>query len=278
MKKDELIDLYKKELKLRNYSPSSINTYVNYLNHFLNYLITKQISDVNGTEVMNYFIYCKEEKNYSYSAMKQSLSSLRFLYLTVLKKKIDFDFNIKMKKPDKIPNVFSIKEVSRILDNVVNLKHKAILSTIYSGGLRMSEVLNLRIHDIDSDRKLIKIVQTKGKKDRYVMLSDKLLVLLREYFLKYKPKEYLFENPVGGKYSDRSVQAILKQAMAKAQIKKKASIHTLRHSFATHLLEQGTDIRYIQELLGHKQLSTTQIYTHISPPSINKVKSPFDSF
>jgi site-specific recombinase XerD len=146
----------------------------------------------------------------------------------------------------------------------------------YSAGLRISELINVKINDIDSKRMQIRIEQSKGKKDRYTLLSPKLLEILRVYFKEYKPKELLFEGASGGNYSQRSIQAILKASMAKAGIKKHASVHTLRHSFATHLLENGTDLRYIQSLLGHESSKTTEIYTHITTKGFDQIKSPLD--
>jgi len=219
----------------------------------------------------------KDAKNFSYSSMKQALAAIRFLYLDVLKKEIEFDFFIKMKKPNNLPNILTTTEIKKILDLIVNLKHKAIISTIYSCGLRISEVVNMKINDIDSSAMAIKIVNAKGNNDRYVMLSEKLLELLRIYFREYKPKKYLFEGQNGGQYSARSIQEVFNRGVKEARISKKATVHTLRHSFASHLLDNGTDIRFIQELLGHKHLSTTQIYTQINPVSVKKIKSPFDS-
>lgn len=164
-----------------------------------------------------------------------------------------------------------------MLNSIQNIKHKAILLLIYSAGLRLSEVIEMKLTDIDSKRMLIRIAQSKGKKDRYIMLSNKLLIILREYYKEYRPKEYLFEGQKGGKYSARSVQAIFKEALIKSNINKKASVHILRHSFATHLLEAGTDIRMIQQLLGHCSIKTTQIYTQVSSSNIAKVISPYDS-
>ena len=148
--------------------------------------------------------------------------------------------------------------------------------TIYSGGLRISELLNLKLNDIDFERKVITIKGAKGKKDRIVMLSEKLIPLLKQYYNQYQPIEFLFENPQGGKYSATSIRSFYKRSLKNASIQKKVTIHTLRHSFATHLLEHGTDIRYIQELLGHKKLETTQIYTHITQPAFKNLKSPLD--
>lgn len=278
MKRLELIEKYSKLLHIKNYATQTEKSYLHHLNLFLDYVKNSKITDVNSNVLLNYFNSLKQEKLYSYSSMKQSLAAIRFLYLDVLKKEIDFDFFIKMKKPNSLPNVLTTNEIKKIISSIDNLKHKAIISTIYSCGLRISEVVNLEIKDIDSSAMTVKIVNAKGKNDRYVMLSPKLLELLREYVVEYKPKTYLFVGQFGDCYSPRSIQQIFMNASRKARIKKKVSVHTLRHSFASHLLDNGTDIRFIQELLGHKHLSTTQIYTHINPVSVKKIKSPFDSF
>jgi len=197
--------------------------------------------------------------------------------LNVFNKPVPKSLNINLRKPSVLPTVLSAKEISKILEVTNNLKHKTILVLIYSAGLRLGELVNLEIGDIDSESMKIHIREAKGKKDRYVMLSEKVLQLLREYYRKYKPERYIIEGQNGGKYSPKSVQSVFKRALKKAGIRKKATVHTLRHSFATHLLDEGTDIRYIQELLGHKKLETTQIYTHVSSYSINKIKSPADN-
>lgn len=278
MKRADLVDSYMKILHVKNYSPATEKTYLHHLNLFLDYVKTKKISNVDSKFLLDYFNFIKESKKFSYSSMKQALASVRFLFLDVLRKNIEFDFFIKMKKPNNLPNVLTTDEVKNIINSISNLKHRAIISTIYSCGLRISEAVNLKINDIDSSAMTIKIVNAKGKSDRIVMLSEKLLELLREYVKQYKPKVYLFEGQNGGKYSVRSIQQIFNSAVKKVKISKKVSVHTLRHSFASHLLDNGTDIRLIQELLGHKHLSTTQIYTHINPVSVKKIKSPFDSF
>lgn len=278
MKRSELIEKYYKLLHIKNYAPQTEKAYIHHLNLFLDYIKNAQIIEVNSKVLLDYFNGLKQEKLFSYSSMKQSLAAIRFLYLAVLKKDIDFDFFIKMKKPNSLPNVLTINEVKKIIGSVANLKHKAIISTIYSCGLRISESVNLSIKDIDSSAMTIKIVNSKGKNDRYVMLSPKLLELLRDYFVEYKPRKYLFEGQLGDRYSTRSIQQIFNKAVNAAGIKKRVTVHSLRHSFASHLLDNGTDIRFIQELLGHKHLSTTQIYTHINPVSVKKIKSPFDSF
>ncbi|MEG8990280.1 site-specific tyrosine recombinase/integron integrase [Ignavibacteria bacterium 4148-Me] len=277
MKRTEIIDKYEKILRLKNYSPKTEKAYLHHLNLFLDYISKSKISSVDSKILLDYFSYLKQTRKFSYSAIKQSLASVRFLFLDVLKKEIDFDFFVKIKKPNRLPNILTVEEVREIINSITNIKHRAIISTIYSCGLKISEVVNLKINDIDSSAMTVKIVNAKGGNDRIVMLSEKLLSLLREYFKEYKPKVYLFEGQKGEKYSSRSIQKIFDNAVKKVGIKKKVTVHSLRHSFASHLLDNGTDIRLIQELLGHKHLSTTQIYTHISPFSIKKIKSPFDN-
>jgi integrase/recombinase XerD len=176
-----------------------------------------------------------------------------------------------------LPNVLSKEEIKMILNAHGNIKHKTMLSLIYSCGLRRSELINLKHTDIDSKRNIVIIRQAKGKKDRIVPLSIKILDMLRDYFRLYKPKIWLFEgNEAGSLYSEQSLQKVLKQALAKVGIKKPVTLHWLRHSYATHLLEAGTDLRYIQEILGHSSSKTTEIYTHVSTKSLQNVKSPFD--
>lgn len=175
-----------------------------------------------------------------------------------------------------LPEVLSEQEISDILNATENLKHKAILMTIYSAGLRISEAINLKVKDIDSQRMQIRVEQAKGKKDRYTLLGTKTLEILRKYFLEYKPKIWLFEGAKGEQYAPRTIQEILKKSVAKTQIKKRVTVHTLRHSFATHLLEAGTDLRYIQSLLGHANSKTTEIYTHITTKGFDQIKSPLD--
>ncbi len=180
------------------------------------------------------------------------------------------------RKAKKLPVVLSENEVKLLLQQVKNIKHKSILFTIYSAGLRRSEVLHLKLIDIDSERNCIIVKGAKGNKDRNTLLSKKLLLLLREYYKVYKPKEYLFEGATGRRYSITSIRKIYGNALVKSGIKKKAHLHTLRHSFATHLLERGTDIRYIQALLGHSSSKTTEIYTHITTKGFDTIESPLD--
>ena len=182
-----------------------------------------------------------------------------------------------LRKEFKLPVVLSKGEVERILRAISNQKHYTLIMLIYSAGLRVGEAVALTLSDIDSERMRIRIRGGKGKKDREVMLSPNVLHQLREYWQQYQPQQYLFEGQQRGQYSARSVQQVLKRAVAKANVNKSVTVHTLRHSFATHLLESGTDLRYIQLLLGHKNITTTQIYTHLTGSALTKIESPIDT-
>jgi integrase/recombinase XerD len=189
---------------------------------------------------------------------------------------MEVDFIQRPRREKRLPNVLSKNEVKSILEAPTNLKHRAMLSLIYACGLRRSELLSLTKFDIDSKRMVVIIRMAKGKKDRIVPLSPKILSLLRDYYKSYNPKEFLFEGQGGGKYSEKSLENVFKQSLLKANNKKPVTLHWLRHSYATHLLESGTDLRYIQDLLGHKSSKTTEIYTHVSTKIIEHIKSPFD--
>jgi site-specific recombinase XerD len=231
---------------------------------------------VSDEDIKDYLYRLVNEKNVSTSTLNTAINALKFYYGEVLKRR--FVYEIKRPKKDKkLPVVLSQEEVSQILSSMSNIKHRAILMLIYSAGLRVSEVVKLKPEDIDAKRKLIHIKDAKGRKDRYTILSDVALEALREYQEKYKPEKWLFigMNP-GMHVSTRAVQAIFEQACGKAGISKGVSVHSLRHSFATHLLECGVDLRYIQELLGHKSSKTTEIYTRVSNKDIGKIKSPLD--
>lgn len=276
MNKNELISKYEAKLILKNYGNRTVQVYVSGLSIFIKYIQENEVEEISPQVLDDFFKYAATEIGYGYSMMKQLLASVKFLYQEVLRKPIDFDFNIKMKKPSTLPEVLSVEEVQRFLNSFKNLKHKAIFTICYSAGLRLSEILNLRIGDIDSSRMQIRIAQSKGKKDRYTLLAPNVLELLRCYVKEYNPKEFLFEGQYEGKYSGSSIQNLMRKHRKLANIKKKATPHTLRHSFATHLLDNGTDIRYIQELLGHAHISTTQIYTHVSTRNLKDIKSPIE--
>ena len=263
-------------LRIRRYSPNTIRTYSSMVRTYLAQL-QKPAKRVTLKELQDYFVWVVEKKEASWSTQKQLAGALCLYYEVVWNRKLRLRFLEEVRKPYRLPEVLSKSEVGKLLKQVKNPKHHAILATVYSGGLRVGEVLELRISDVDSARMRIRIRNAKGGKDREVMLSEKLLEELRAYWKTYRPTEYLFEGQKGGQYSARSVQAVLKRAVKAAGFRKRVTVHTLRHSFATHLLEEGTDIRYIQQLLGHKNLATTQLYTHMTGPALERIKSPLDS-
>ena len=276
MLKAELLKSAKQKLVIQNYSQRTIASYVSAINSFASWLIEEKVTKVSDEIVEKYLYHLKRTKKRSISSMKQTVAALKFIYSNVLNRTIPSVLDIRFRREEKIPVVLSELEVTHILNSVKNLKHKAILMTIYSSGLRLNELLSLQVKDIDFDRNLIIVKMGKGKKDRQSVLSKSLKGTLRQYLEKYTPSKYVFEGRKGGKYSASSVQAIMKKAVKNTRLKKHATVHTLRHSFATHLLENGTDIRFIQELLGHKRLETTQIYTHISKVTFDRIKSPLN--
>jgi site-specific recombinase XerD len=217
-----------------------------------------------------------KERGISISYQNQAINAIKFYYEKVAGGVRKFYQLERPLKEQKLPTVLSVEEIQAMIKATVNLKHKLLIMMCYSAGLRISELLNLRVTDLDSKRMQIKIAAAKGKKDRYSLLSEKMLPLLREYYKAYQPKEYLFEGLDGGPYSERSMQAVVKEALEKAGVGKPATVHTLRHSFATHLLENGTDLRYIQTLLGHSSSKTTEVYTHVTSRALSGIKSPLD--
>lgn len=228
-------------------------------------------------EVRSYLLRLLEEQDNSHAYVNQVISALKILFKNVLKRPGVVISVPRPKKERKLPDVLSQQEISRLLKAVDNVKHRAIMLLIYSAGLRVGEVVRLKPEDIDSERNLIHIRQGKGKKDRYTLLSQTALEALRLYADEYLPNKWLFPGVHPGKHMhERSVQKIFDGAREKAGITKDVSVHTLRHSFATHLLEAGTDLRYIQELLGHQSSKTTEIYTHVSKRDIGRIQSPLD--
>ncbi|NLR94102.1 tyrosine-type recombinase/integrase [Flammeovirga agarivorans] len=275
-----------KKLEVFRYSLNTANVYTSMLLRFLEYARKNGCEDIRtiteGQKSKNlleqFLFHIVSVKNCSDSYQNQALNAVKFYLEKVLERDYCF-YNIQRPKPrEKLPVVLSTEEVKSIFLNIQNLKHRAILMTIYSAGLRIGEVINLELKDIDSQRMLIRVEGGKGNKDRNTLLSKKNLEILREYFKQYKPKKYLFEGDKGGKYSRTSIQRIYKRAINKSRIMKKVTVHTLRHSFATHLLENGVDLRYIQTLLGHNSPQTTQIYTHVSTKVVSDIKSPLDDF
>ena len=267
---------FTKTLTLKNYSHNTIRTYKAMLAGFLEFYSGKDPMHITEEEIREYLLFLIQEKDVSLSYQNQAINAIKFYYEQVLGRPVRTYYIQRPKKGRNLPSVLSENEVQLILNSTDNLKHKAILSLIYSAGLRRSELINLQPGDIDSKRMYVIIRSGKGNKDRYSILSEKVLELLRQYFREYKPGEWLFEGQYGGQYSATSIQNILKQAVRRAGIKKRVTVHTLRHCFATHLLEHGVDLRYIQELLGHQNPKTTEIYTHITQRGLGKIKSPID--
>jgi len=271
-----LHDQMKRDLELKNYSPKTRACYLasvkSVVLHF--HRSREQLSDQEIREYLHYLIH---EKKASQSVISQAYSALKFLYETTLKR--DWNgFRIpRAKMGKKLPVVLSLQEIQVILSATRNLKHRALLMTIYSAGLRVSEVVHLKVSDIDSQRMMIRVQQGKGEKDRYTLLARRTLEVLREYWRAYRPKDWLFPGqPAKGSLSVSAVQRIFEKVLDQAGIKKHATVHTLRHSFATHLLEAGTDLYHIQRLLGHTTPKTTAIYLHLSRKDLGGVSSPID--
>ncbi len=275
------LELMTDKLQASRYSDATVKTYHFMFREFLRFVYPTPLHQVNKVHLQQYHVMLIREKNISRSYQNQSVNALKFYLERVLGQERQYIDLERPKKIQQLPQVLSMEEVKQVLSNTNNIKHEAMLTTIYSAGLRVGELINLKIADIDSDGMRIWVREGKGVKDRLTVLSPKLLELLRSYFLKYRPEEYLFEGPEGGKYSASSLRKVLQRAVKKAGIRKKVVPHTLRHSFATgptirHLLENGTNLRYIQSLLGHTNPKTTEIYTHVTTKSLNEVKSPLD--
>jgi len=274
---NEILENFRKWMAHKRYSPSTINTYNDSLRAFVRFIKPKSPGEAS-TEDMVQFVHEYVLPNHlSNSYQNQVINAAKLFYSHVYSKDMQADLLERPRREHRLPNVLSKDEVSDILKAHRNLKHRTMLSLIYACGLRRSELLNLKPADIESGRGLLRIRQSKGKKDRVIPISEKVIAMLRAYYKAYKPLVWLFEGQYEGlPYSEKSLQSVLKQALDKAGIKKPATLHWLRHSYATHLLEAGTDLRYIQELLGHRSSRTTEIYTHVSTSSLKNIKSPFD--
>jgi integrase/recombinase XerD len=264
-------------LKWRRYSDNTISSYTEALKLFLRFYHHKALCDINNEDLIRYNTDYILANKFSASFQNQVINAVKLFFKIIELKTLHPELIYRPKSPKLLPNVLSKEEVKQILDSPRNVKHKAMLSLIYSCGLRCGELLRLTLQDVDSKRGVLIIKQSKGRKDRIAPLSQKIVVLLRDYYVAFKPGLYLFEGQQKGMmYDERSLQNVLKQAIKKAGIYKPVSLHWLRHSYATHLLENGTDLRYIQEILGHSSSKTTEIYTHVSTKSIQNVTSPFD--
>ena len=271
------IEKFKQWMRSRRYSESTITTYTEALKSFLVFYREKPIVEITNEDVIVYNNDYILKNNLSASYQNQIVNAIKLFFQTIRETKMMVDKIHRPKRAKLLPNVLSKEEVKAILNAHSNIKHKMMLSLIYSCGLRCGELLALKPVHIDSKRNIVLLKNSKGQKDRIVPLSPFILEMLREYYKLFKPTTYLFEGQIAGiAYDSRSLQQVLKQALEKTSIKKPVTLHWLRHSYATHLLESGTDLRYIQELLGHSSSKTTEIYTHVSTKSIQQIKSPFD--
>ena len=263
-------------LQLKSYSPNTINSYRNEFAQLLHVLKDKNVDDLDAERLRSYFLYCTNHLKLSENTLHSRINAVKFYFEQVLRREKLFFEIPRPKKPSILPKVINAQDIKKLFEVTTNLKHNTMLKLCYGMGLRVSEIVKLKITDIDSKNMQVFIERAKGKKDRYVNLPESILGQLRAYFLEYRPTKYLFEGEYGNQYSIRSAQQVFSNALQKAKINKKTGIHGLRHSFATHLLEAGTDISFIQELLGHNDLKTTLRYTHVSKQTIKNIQSPLD--
>ncbi len=266
---------YFQKLELKRYSINTAKSYINSFEQFINYYKEKNLLHLNENDI-RFYLQKLINDGKSDSTVNQVVNAIKFYYEIVLGMPNRFYSIERPRKKQHLPKVISKGQVKLLIENTANIKHKCIVSILYSSGLRRAELLNLKIVDIDSNRMVININSGKGSKDRITILSPALLQDLRKYYKEWRPKEYLFEGARGGQYSASSVIQIIKKAAKKTGIMKTVTPHMLRHSFATHLLESGTDLRYIQKLLGHSSTKTTEIYTQVTLNCIRKIQSPLD--
>lgn len=273
----KIMQEFVKSLVVKQYSPRTIDTYTSMLRLFLNHFNNRNINELKDEDIREYLLYLVEKKKVSLSYQNQAINAIKYYYEKVLGRETKTYYLARPKAASRYPTILSLEEVKHIIRQIDNLKHRTVISLIYSCGLRISEAVNLRLEDIDSKREYIMVRGGKGKKDRRTLLSKPMLIHLRLYYQVYRPRKWVFEGPGGAQYSDESIQSVFRRAVARAGIKKRVTVHTLRHSFATHLLEQGVNLRYIQTLLGHSSTKTTEIYTHVTNKGFLDIKSPFDN-
>ncbi|HTH56711.1 MAG TPA: site-specific integrase [Cyclobacteriaceae bacterium] len=268
--------MMEQKLNLKGYSPITRKNYLSQFGLFLKFFGHGDLLDFTETEIRNYLLYLVEKKKVSRSAQNQAINAIKFFYEVVLKQERKVYYLERPMKERRLPNVLSHEEIASLFTVTENIKHRAMLMLIYSAGLRRGELLRMRVSDVDFMRGVVMIKGSKGRKDRQSLLAKKMVPALKEYLEEYNPSYWLFEGVGGGQYGERSISSVLEGARQKAGIKKEITLHTLRHSFATHLLESGTATRFIQELLGHESPVTTEIYTHVSRLSLSKIQSPLD--
>jgi len=265
-------------MRQKRYSDSTIKTYCSMVKLFLTYHSPKKIVELNKDDLLSFNTHYILANNYSFTFQNQLVNALKLFYSRTGGHQMQIDRLERPKKQKRLPEVLSINEVKELLGTVKNMKHKTLLSLLYSCGLRIGESLKLELNHIDLERRLLHVKAGKGRKDRFIPLSQTMVGLLKKYYAQYRPVKLVFEGVYKKAYSPVSARQVLKRALAHTNITKYVTLHTLRHSYATHLLENGTDIRFIQELLGHNDPKTTMIYTHVSTTSLEKIKNPFDDF
>lgn len=270
----QYLEKTEQEMRLRNYSQKTIKSYLGCLIDYFSTLGGNYESP--DLESIKQFLLAKQNKGYAPQTVNLHLNAIKFFYRDVLKipQKIDLKF---AKRGERLPIVLSRDEVGRIVGAIKNPKHRLMLALAYGAGLRVSEVMDLRIRDVSLQELTIHVKQAKGKKDRLTVFPEKLKVEISELIALRDPGDYVFRSERGGKLTERTAQAIFEKALMLANVQKRATFHSLRHSFATHLLENGVDVRYVQELLGHQNIRTTQIYTHVTNPAIKNIRSPLDN-
>lgn len=274
---EQALRMMEQKLVLRGYSVNTQRTYQQQFKEFLLFYKDAHPVDIEEAQIRNYLLYLIEHRKLSKSAQNQSVNAIKFFYEKVLRQERKVYYLERPMKDKKLPEVLSQEEVIDIFEALDNIKHRVMLMLIYAAGLRRSELLNLRVGDVDVNRNIVFIRGGKGHKDRQSVMSQNLVPLLQQYLKEHAPTLWLFEGVGREQYSATSLQQVLKQAVRRTGIKKSVRLHMLRHSFATHLLESGTSTRYIQVLLGHESPKTTEIYAHVSRFALDKIKSPLDN-
>lgn len=272
-----ILPAMEQQLKLKGYSNSTLKTYLNEVGVFLRTIKKHSADEFTAERIKDYLLYCSEKLNLTENTLHSRMNALKFYFEQVLKREKFFWDIPRPKRGLQLPKVLSKEEMIRLIKAIENIKHKTMIMLGYACGLRVSEITSIELKDIDEERRLLFICRAKGKKDRVVSLSPVMIVMLREYKTKYNPTKYLFEGQKkGSNYSTRSLEAIIKAAKTKAGIRKTGSMHMLRHSFATHLLDKGTDVVFIQKILGHNDIKTTLRYLHVTNKDMINILSPLE--
>lgn len=278
-KSKKLFDVVREELRLRNYSHKTAKAYLSCLRKFVEFFRPQHPRELTDEDIRRYLLHLLEHKRQTAGTVNQVYNALRFLYVELYHRPLVMERLPRPQKERKLPDVLNENEALRIFRTISNLKHRTMIMMAYATGVRVAELVRIRIEDLDAERGLIHVRKGKRAKDRYTLLPESLLPILHRYWSKYDlgTSGWLFPGRRPGSHlSERSIQAVIRRVVDAAAISKGVSMHTFRHTFATELLEQGTDIRYIQELLGHESSRTTEIYTHVSAKGLSKIRSPLD--